>query len=373
MARFALIGARGYPSYYGGFETLIRRLAPYLVSKGHEVTVYGRTSRRNSSSLDVGGVHVRNVPVVDSKSLSTITYGFTATREATKAGFDAALVLNVALGYYLKRLGNAGIPTVVNVDGLEWQRAKWGRVGKAVFRGGALLTERHAQELVIDSEALRKYWDGRRSRRARFIPYGADVVTLRDASLLRQANLPESGYVLVVARLVPENNVDLLLDAVELLPRRPTVIVVGGANYGHATTERIGELSRNGQVVWLGHVSDQALLEALWAHAGVYWHGHSVGGTNPALLQALGAGAPTVALDTPFNREVIPYGSHLVEHDALGIARRIATILADPTLAKHLGRIGQERVKNSYSWSSVCGQYEELLLELALNPTSSRR
>ncbi|MHB8329818.1 MAG: glycosyltransferase [Acidimicrobiales bacterium] len=181
--------------------------------------------------------------------------------------------------------------------------------------------------------------------------------------------MPTRDYVLAVARIVPENNIDLLLDAVEHLPTRPMVVIVGSSNYQHPTVKRIEDLQRRGAIYALGHVNDEGLLNELWANAGAYWHGHSVGGTNPSLLQALGAGAPTVALDTPFNREVLAgLTVQLVDADPDALARRLSDILSNQLLADQLRERGKAIVASRYNWAAVCESYRSVLEELAARP-----
>ena len=160
-----------------------------------------------------------------------MSYGLTASLDLARHGCDAALVLNVANGFYLRRLKRAGIATCVNVDGLEWMRKKWGLVARQAFLLGARLTARNADALIFDSQALGAVWRERFGRDGHFIPYGAPVLREIGDSRLRESGITERGYVLVVSRVIPENNVDLLLDALAYLPTAPSVVVVGDANY----------------------------------------------------------------------------------------------------------------------------------------------
>ena len=274
-------------------------------------------------------------------------------------------ILNVANGFFLPWLQPAGIPTCVNVDGIEWARGKWGTLGREAFHMGAIRTARYANAIIADSVALRSVWKKQNSVEiARFIPYGAPVLDQVGTDQLETAGLPLGGYVLVVTRIVPENNVDILLDAVERIKERPEVIVVGDSNYKHATLDRLRRLVVEHHIHWLGHISNQRLLDQLWAHAGVYWHGHSVGGTNPALLQALGAGAPTIALRTPFNAEVIRADRQLVDANPEQVALAIREVLTSSSLSKEFAAHGQRVVSTHYNWPNVCSQYESLLRDM---------
>jgi glycosyltransferase involved in cell wall biosynthesis len=362
MSRIAIIGCRGYPSYYSGFETLVRHLSPYLAAQGHEVTVYGRDGRIWPHSEHMDGIEVRYTPGIDRKSTSTLSFGLSATLDARRRRYDAALVLNVANGPYLRILQHAGVPTCVNVDGMEWMRGKWGVIAKSMFKYGAVQTARYADKLIMDSTVIDQLWLDNFGRDGTFIPYGAPVLDNVGHDRLIEQNLNPAEYVLVVARIVPENNIDLLLDA--LVETAVPIVIVGDAGYRHATTDRLEMLKGSGRIHWLGHVSDQLLLDQLWSNAGVYWHGHSVGGTNPSLLQALGAGAPTVALATPFNREVLVRDEHLIPDDPGILRETILDILGNPAVQDRMRAWGKYTVNSRYTWIGVCRAYEELLMSL---------
>ena len=364
--RIAIIGSRGYPSYYGGFETFVRRLAPDLRNRGHDVTVYGRGGGLRYRTRTTDGIRCLDVPGIETKSLSTLAHGFFASMHASRSDFDVALVVNVAHGYFLRGFQVAGIPTVVNVDGIEWLRAKWGALAKSVFRMGARLTASRGSVLVADSKAVADIWKTELGRRPKHIAYGADVVHGNGQDRVLGLGLEPQSYLLVVARLVPENNVSLFLDAVEDLPERPQVVVVGAANYSCPVARRLEELSARQEVTWLGHVDDQTLLGQLWSNCRLYVHGHSAGGTNPALLQALGFGAPTTALDTPFNREVLESFPHaLYPADVDDLRQMISRELQQPGSHATAVHDGQSLVGRAYSWDDICAQYEHLLIEAA--------
>lgn len=360
----AILGTRGYPSYYGGFETAVRKVAPALADRGWDVTVYGRrgASRADDPTMDprieqviTGGI--------ESRSLSTLSYGFTSALHALRRRPDVALVMNVANGFWLPLLAWRGIPTVVNVDGTEWIRAKWGPLAKALFRAGARLTAKYATTVVFDSVAIADLWRELFDREGVFIPYGGDPA-LPTAPV--EPGLVHRGYVLVVARLVPENSIAEFLDAARELAKTRDVVIVGSSRYGGDLDRAVEELAEsNERVHWLGSIADDDRLMSLWQHAGVYFHGHSVGGTNPALVQAMTCGSPIVARDTVFNREVLGDAGELVEPEAAAIARAIDAILADPERQETLSASAIHRAAEHYSWSAVCDAYADALGSVA--------
>ncbi len=366
--RLALLGTRGYPSTYGGFETLIRHLAPYLRDSGHDVTVFGREGAPGTSVVD--GITCVRTGGLESKSFSTLTYGLTSHVQARREKFDAAFVANVANGFYLPILRTARIPTVMNVDGIEWERAKWGRLARTVFRAGAHASARHATTLVADSRRIAERWQDEFGRTPTFIPYGApDVDPDMPTEGLNALGILPGTYALVVARLSPENNVDAVLEAFESRPDYP-LVVVGTANYDSPTQRRLDDiLRRRAGVIALGHVADQDLLLALWRNAKVYIHGHSVGGTNPALLQAMGCAAPVLAFDSIYNREVASTTAVYWDSPA-ALAGALDEAWQDAEGLASMGVAGLDRVRRDYQWPTVCRQYERVLASAATSGTS---
>ncbi|MFV9424441.1 glycosyltransferase [Microbacterium sp. S1037] len=354
----AILGTRGYPSFYGGFETAVRSLAPYLADKGWDVTVYGRPGGTAASSGFVpdSRVTARTTRGVETKSLSTLSYGATSALDSMRRRPDVALVMNVANGYWLPLLKARGIPTVVNVDGIEWEREKWGRLAKAVFRTGALATAKWADSLVFDARAIGDYWAKEFQRTGVFIPYGGDVPKVGAPP----EGMESGAYVLIVARFVPENTIGEFFDSVPLIAQRHRVVIVGSSGYGGEFDQRAKSLAEgNANVTWMGHVRDDDLLLSLWQHCGVYFHGHSVGGTNPALVQAMACGAPTVARDTVFNREVLSeQGGKFVLPRPQEIADGVNSLMNDPEERARLAAVVTARAADYYSWNLVCAAYE---------------
>lgn len=364
MSSVAIIGTRGYPSYYGGFETAVRNLAPYLAGHGWEVSVYSRPGAVRLDDPD-RDLRVRTVMTrgLERKSVSTLSYGWSAAHHAARQKPDVALVMNVANGYWLPILRRAGIPTLVNVDGIEWDRAKWGRFAKSVFRSGARMTARFATKTVCDSKEIARRWNAEFGTVGHFIPYGGDVI---DEVLPIEPGLAHREYVLAVARFVPENTIPEFFTAVPTIAERADVVIVGSSGYGGALDEHARQLSeRFERVHWLGHISDDRRLFGLWQHAGVYFHGHSVGGTNPALVQAMACGAPVVARDTPFNREVLGPSGLFVGPTASRISEQVLALLGSVQTQREQAEVNLMRARTHYNWEDVNAQYESCLRELS--------
>ena len=371
MPSVAIIGTRGYPSYYGGFETAVRRLAPYLVDAGWDVVVYGRPGAVREDDADrdprVESVYTRGV---ESKSLSTLSYGLTATRDAIRRNVDAALVMNVANGYWLPMLKRAGIPTLVNVDGIEWDREKWGSAAKKAFYRGAKLTAKHADELVVDSRAIGARWMSEFGRDGVFLPYGGAPAEPAPTPL----GLERRTYVLLIARFVPENSIDEFFSAIPEIQAFAPVVLVGSTGYGGEFDQRAASLANTYESVqWLGHVSDDSLLAALWQNCGVYFHGHSVGGTNPALVQAMATGAPIVARSTIYNTEVLDDPHQICEPSPTSITLAIRTMLSDSDAQAVASIRNVRRAQDHYSWGEISVGYARELEKVAKVSTDARK
>ncbi|MCF8781344.1 glycosyltransferase [Rhodococcus ruber] len=355
----AILGTRGYPSYYGGFETLIRRLAPYLADQGWSVTVYGRKGATASKESERDPrVQVVDTWGIESKSLSTLTYGLSSSLSTAVKKPDAALIMNVANGYWVPMLRTANIPTLMNVDGIEWERAKWGKAAKTVFRIGATLTAKYADHLIYDSPVIKQRWATEFDRDGTYIPYGGDIV----GDLKPVPGLKRGCYALMVARFVPENTVPEFLEAARQIAQNYDVVIVGSSGYGGEIEREVQQLTdSNPRVRWMGHVSNDAVLFSLWQNAGAYFHGHSVGGTNPALVQAMACGAPTIARDTPFNRHVMGSAGTFCAPDPQDISTTIIDLLNDKDRQLNYSRNAQRRAERLFGWEQVCAAYEAAL------------
>ena len=365
--RVAVLGTRGYPSFYGGFETLLRHLVPHLADNGWSVDVYGRDSGASQRCTQLDH-NVRSIVTrgVERRTASTLSYGLTSTLHATREKPDVALIMNVANGFWLPALRARSIPTVVNVDGMEWERAKWGRMAKRVFRAGAWMTGKVADHIVCDSSEIARRWRDEFSREGVFIPYGGS----EPAEVRSSPGLTPHTYALFVARFVPENSVLEFVEAAEQISRTHEVVIVGSSGYGGPIEDLVRtRSSHNPHIHWKGHIADDVELFSLWANAGAYFHGHSVGGTNPALVQAMACGAPTVARDTVYNREVLDDAAVFTAAEPGAIAESVLAVLGDRTLQGKLADAARDRQRCHYSWDSVCRRYDETL-RMAMDPTS---
>jgi glycosyltransferase involved in cell wall biosynthesis len=358
--RLAILGSGGYPSTYGGFETFVRHFAPYAGNKGHEVAVYFRYDKRRFlwKVTEAEGVFQHLTPGTRSQSSSTLTYGITSSIDALFRQFDVILVVNVPNGFFLPIIRASGAVTVVNVDAIGWERGKWSSLCKRTFRLGTRATAKFGDELIADSDAIWHIWQQQFIRDTQFLPFGAKVLAPRSLERIEKLGLSENGYLLDVARLVPENNIDLIVSGFEASDTNLPLVIVGSGQIDAALEARLRNLESLGRVLRLGHVSDQELLLDLWSHTSLYLHGHSVGGTNPALLQALGDGSPTLALYTPFNREVLLSPEQLFGKEALSITKVINLRIKDRATLDRRADHGHSLISSRYRWDDVYPVHE---------------
>lgn len=356
--RIAMMGTRGVPARYGGFETAVEEVGRRLVDRGHEVVVYCRNPGQEAT--EHLGMHLVNLPAVRRRSAETLSHtALSVSHAVTRARPDVAFVFNAANAPFLPPLRGAGIPVAVHVDGLEWKRAKWGPRASAYYRWAEARSTRWADAVIADAHGIADHLAEAHHVRAWYIPYGAPIVH-PDASRLTEVGLASREYHLVVARFEPENHVREIVAGYVSSRSQWPLIVVGDAPYADAYRAEVRSAAgTDPRVRFQGSVWDGDLLDALYAHAASYLHGHSVGGTNPSLLRALGAGAPVIAYDVAFNREVAG-GAGVWFRTPADVARSCEAAEEDPAAAEERGRSGQVDVSTRYRWDDVAESYEAL-------------
>jgi glycosyltransferase involved in cell wall biosynthesis len=371
--RIAMLGTRGVPAAYGGFETAVEEIGSRLASLGHEVTVYCRRTSgpRPSSHLGMRLVHL---PAVKVKVAETLSHtAFSVAHLSMSRSHDVAFVFNAANAPFVPALRARGIPTAVHVDGLEWKRDKWSGAGKRYYRSAERLAVRTADALIADAQGIADYYRREFDAPTELLTYGTRILRHQPADRLGELGLRPAGFHLVVARFEPENHVDVIVDGYRRSASRLPLVVVGSAPYAAEYTRRIEELAAgDDRIRLLGGVYDHDLLDALYAHALTYAHGHSVGGTNPSLLRAMGAATSVLAWDVDFNREVLgDRGSFF--SDARSASTAFEAFEADPGISRTTGIALQERAERTYDWDDVTSGYESLAARLARGYSIHRR
>jgi glycosyltransferase involved in cell wall biosynthesis len=358
-------GARAIPSTYSGYETFLATLLPQLAARGHRVTMYCRATEGVETGPYLGVERVW-LPAVPGKQFNTLSHGLLAAMRARAARHDVCLVVNVANapGCALQRW--TGQPVVLNTDGQEWLRGKWGRLGRAWFRSSARIAHRAATALVSDCVAMADVYEQEFGARTTVIPYCVpDRGLRRGTGVLDDFGLEHRGYYVVAGRLNPENNVDRVAESYARSDRPEPLVVLGVANYDSPVAANLRALAARDERIRLGgHLHDRDRFLELLGAAKAYVHAHSVGGMNPSLVEAMRAGAYVVALDTPFNREVV--GEHgryfLLDHLPERLSRDARRAPAEMQMYRDAT---QQRALERFAIDGVVDAYESLLVAAA--------
>ncbi|MDL5487732.1 DUF1972 domain-containing protein [Microbacterium wangruii] len=360
----AMFGTRGVPAAYGGFETAVEEVGYRLVERGHRVTVYTRGGERDLT--EYRGMRVVQLPALSVKQLETLSHtGFSVLHAVTHRRPDAAFVFNAANSPFIPMLRARGIPVALHMDGLEWRRSKWGRGGAAYYRWAEEHGVRAADALIADAPGIAEYYEDEFQAPTELIRYGAPILNGVSDEGVRALGLESGGYHLVVARFEPENHVLEIVKGYRASAGRKPLIVVGSAPYAAEYTQAIAAAAQGDERIrMLGGVYDQELLDALYAHAFTYVHGHSVGGTNPSLLRAMGAGTAVIAYDVTFNREVLDDEGWFFFGEG-DIAGHFAAVEAHPDGVHGRGEALKRRAEAQFRWDDVADAYEDLALRLA--------
>jgi len=355
--RIALLGTRGIPANYGGFETFAEELSVRLVERGHEVTVY---CRQRYSEPVYRGVRLRYLPTLRHKYFDTIAHTALSTLDLLLHRFDTVLYCNAANAIFTLAPRLLLMPTTLNVDGLERHRKKWNQLAKTWYRISEWLATWCPSVFVTDAETIRKYYIQHYRKRSLFIPYGADTGKVARTDCLKKLGLRPLEYVLYVSRMEPENNALAVRQAFEKIQTPQKLVLVGDAPYAADYVRRVKDTS-DPRILFPGAIYGDGYHQ-LQSHCSVYVQATEVGGTHPALIEAMGRGALVLYLRTPEGEEVagdaaIPFDTDLVEKLQWAL-----TITAQER--EDWGRRAMKRVEDLYSWKVVTDQYEALFRQV---------
>jgi glycosyltransferase involved in cell wall biosynthesis len=362
--RIAMLGTRGVPASYSGFETCVEELGARLAARGHSVTAYCRVPHIAYAGGTYRGIRLVKLPTIRSKHLDTITHTFLSSLHALRQRYDIALYFNVGNSplTWIPRL--AGQRVVLNVDGLDWKRKKWGRLARWYIRACERWAARFPHGMVTDSRRVQQYYRERYHAPSTYIAYGAEPVATPPGPHLRRYGLEPGRYVLFVGRLVPENCAHHLTGAWKGLTTDLRCVIVGDAPYAAAYIQSL-KATADARVVFTGYLFGEGYRELL-SNAYCFVETSEVGGTHPALLEAMAARTCVVVNDTPENLETIA-DAGFSYHGAMGAAGLrdvLEGLLKDPALVADLARRGLRRVQDHYSWDGVTDAYEQLFREL---------
>ena len=362
--RIALLGTRGIPANYGGFETFAEELSVRLARRGHAVTVYGRTNNVATRDPSYRGVRLALLPTIPHKYLDTIVHTFLSTLHLVFRRFDVVLYCNGANAVFtwLPRL--LRMPAVLNVDGIEHQRRKWNALARGWYRLSERLATWFPNEVVADAQVIHDYYARRYHRKTHLIAYGAETGKLATTDALDRLGLRPGEYFLYVSRMEPENNALLVVQAFEKTSLDKKLVMVGDAPYAEEYIRQV-KATNDPRILFPGAIYGQGYQE-LQSHCLAYVHATEVGGTHPALIEAMGRGSPVLYLDTPENREVAGEVGAAFTKDEAELAGALESIARMPREERQsMGRSALEWVRRRYDWEAVTDRYEALFHSLA--------
>ena len=357
-----ILGIRGVPAKHGGFETFAENLAIYLANNDWNVTVYCQELADDKTEIyrtDWSGVQLIHIPVKGDDAKATVIFDYLSVQHAKdKPGLILTLGYNTALFNLFFRLKKKY--NLINMDGIEWKRDKWRWFEKAWFyineRAGCLI----GHHLIADHPEIKNHLATRVSEnKVTVIPYGARSVTKADKSLLEQFDIQPNNYALIIARPEPENSLLEIITAYSSKPRGKPLVVLGKYDQAHPYQGSVLDVASD-EVNFVGAIYDHDVLDALRYYSSLYIHGHTVGGTNPSLIEALGAGQPVLAHDNKFNRWVASEGAAYFKNQE-ECARQLDRLLDDPVTLQGMSEFSYHRYEESFTWDNILRQYEELL------------
>jgi glycosyltransferase involved in cell wall biosynthesis len=362
--KLAIIGSRGYPYVYSGYETFVRELGERLADYGIQVTVYCHRNLFKEKPVEVNGIRLVYLPTIERKNLSQFLHSFQSILHACLSGADVILAVNVAnapLGIFTKIFRRKSF---INVDGLEWLRPKWKGLGAKYFYFCARFASLFFDRVITDSARMQHIYREEFNIDSVMIAYGANKNFRKDDNAHLEFGVDRDEYYLVVGRIIPDNNLGLIIKEFCKSKTNKKLVVVGDVPRDDCYSR---ELKRNTdkRLVFTGYIRKPQLLTELYLNSFMYLHGHEFGGTNPGLLEALGCGCAVAALDTQFTREMLKDGDFgmFFSKDEGNLKKLIES--SELNLPEIIGLRAKayKRIDEQYSWEKVVGQYIELFKE----------
>lgn len=355
--KIAILGTRGIPNHYGGFEQFAEFFSVYLAQNGHEVYVYN-SHNHPWQEPTFHGVHIihQNDPEHKMGTFGQFLYDYNCIMDSRKRNFDIIL----QLGYTSNSVWFFLLPKqpiiITNMDGLEWKRTKYSRPVRQFLKFAERLAAISSDYLVADSPGIKSYLKKRYNKESTFIAYGAHPFDAADASVIAPYEVTPGKYNMVMARFEPENNLDMVLEGVAMTQEKTPILVVGNhkTKYGSYLKEKF---KAHAHIRFMGGIYNLEHLNNLRYHSNLYFHGHTVGGTNPSLLEAMASQALVVAHNNDFNRGILKENSYYFS-DATQVSNLLASVKKSDNL--QLVRHNYDAIVNQYNWKKINGEYLDL-------------
>lgn len=364
--KIALMGTRGVPATYSGFETCVEQLGQRLVQRGHDVTVYCRSNHITYEGTHYKGMRLVKLPTIANKYLDTMVHSFISSLHALPKRYDVALyfIAGNSPVTWIPRL--VGTKTLLNVDGLDWKREKWPKLAKQYIQFAEFLATKLPNIYLTDSQVVQGYYRDRFNDEPPYVPYGSDVELLPPGDTLAQFGLEPQKYVLFVGRLVPENCAHHLVTAFRQLDTDLKCVIVGDAAYAEAYKAQLYALAEGDpRIVFTGYVFGRGYQE-LGSNAYVFVETSGVGGTHPALVEAMAFGNCVITYNTPENLETIGEAGFAYDGNigAKSLQKVLTKVLQDPNLIQEYRYLAQKRANSTYTWEAVTDEYERLFYQV---------
>lgn len=372
--KIALMGTRGVPASYSGFETCVEQLGQRLAQRGHDVTVYCRSHHITYPGDTYLGIRLVKLPTIRNKYLDTLVHSFLSSLHALKENYDVGLyfIAGNSPVTWIPRL--VGTKTALNVDGLDWKRDKWNGLAKRYIQFAEWFAQFGPNLYLTDSPLVQAYYHEKTGKAPPFIVYGSDIDKLPPGETLARYRLEPKRYILFVGRLVPENNAHHLVKAFTMLDMDMKCVIVGDAPYAEDYQKELRDSAGGDQrIIFTGYVFGEGYRE-LGSNAYAYVATTGVGGTHPALIEAMAMGNCCIVNDTPVNRQTID-GTGMSYEGARGaesLAEVLAGIIEGPDEAERYRHLAAEHAAKVYSWEAVTDQYEKMCYELTGKPVPQR-
>jgi len=356
-----ILGTHGVPASYGGFETAAENVAKYLVANGWKVIVYCQVKGNGELTEDNWrGIDRVIIPVDLEGWRGTSKFDWLCIAHASRYS-DLCLTFGYNTGIYNFRLRLSGVKNIINMDGIEWSRKRWGLIKQSILYVNERFAALFGDHLIADHPEIEKYlWTRAPKKKISTIAYGADPI---DAPLERPVfslGLQPRNYMTIIARPIPENSILELVRGFSRKVRGHKLVVLGDYSAERDQYHREVKAAASAEVVFPGAIYDPDVVKSLRHYAVGYLHGHTVGGTNPSLVEAMAAGNPVIAHDNLYNRWVVRDGA-LYFTDEATVDEHVTRLLSDRALRERLSAHSLERFATEFTWQHVAGQYEELL------------
>lgn len=364
--KLGIMGTRGIPNNYGGFEQFAEHLSLGLVNRGHEVLVYNSHNHpyRQSVWNGVQIVHKYD-PEKQIGTAGQFIYDLNCIIDSRKRGLDALLNLGYTSSSVWGRLFPNHPVVITNMDGLEWKRSKYSNSVKKFLHYAEKLAIRHSDLLIADSKGIQDYLTSRYQITSHFIPYGAPVFTSPQITTLQAFGVKPGAYNLLIARMEPENNIEMILEGACATTTKLPFLVIG--NCGNEFGKKLVDKFRNEpEIQFLGAIYDTTVIDNLRHFSGLYFHGHSVGGTNPSLLEAMGCGALIAAHDNEFNRSVLDNDAYYFSNaeEVRQLVNAFSELLKEK---RQKTENNLQKIRDIYSWPTIVNSYEKVILDAIRN------